>query len=246
MIAKISDNQPMITAKHSHLAEARTEKKRLRQVFLQKRKLVLESCPNLQTHLCEAIEKWLLQQEVSCVGFYRPFRSEPDITPALESWAGKKKGRTLCVPVIDDQKNHCMHYALWRSNAASRAGCFGIEEPAEDIAVVPEVVFSPCVGVTRSGFRLGNGGGYFDRYLAQRAAEGRSPAATVAVAFEALVIEKFEASGCDVAFDWVATEAGVVPACGGAPAALNDADALDGAELGNVAVFSVAKNFDAG
>ncbi len=212
MIAKISDNQPMITAKHSHLAEARTEKKRLRQVFLQKRKLVLESCPNLQTLLCEAIEKWLLQQEVSCVGFYRPFRSEPDITSALESWAGKKKGRTLCVPVVDDKKNHRMHYALWRSGAASRSGSFGIEEPAEDIAVVPEVVFSPCVAVTRSGFRLGNGGGYFDRYLAQRAATECRPFATVAVALESLVVEKFETSYCDVAFDWIATEAGVRPA----------------------------------
>ncbi len=212
MIAKISYNQPMIMAKHSSLAGSQTEKSLLRQVCLQKRKQTLECCPDVQAQLCEVIEKWLSQQAVSCVGFYRPFRSEPDITPAVAAWAEKQKGRKLCVPVVEDKRNCRMHYAIWRASEASRVGSFGIEEPAEDIAAVPEIIFSPCVGVTRSGFRLGNGGGYFDRYLAWRAAAGNSPVATVAVALEALVIEKFEVSYFDVAFDWIATEAGVVPA----------------------------------
>jgi len=62
--------------------------------------------------------------------------------------------------------------------------------------------------VTPEGFRLGNGGGFFDRYMAKMAAENRRPM-TVAVAYDALVTNDFCPQAHDVAFDWIATESGV-------------------------------------
>ena len=58
-----------------------------------------------------------------------------------------------------------MHYRLWNATAPTTVDECGI--PASDgIEVVPDVVLVPCVGYTESGFRLGYGGGFFDRWLA--------------------------------------------------------------------------------
>lgn len=58
-----------------------------------------------------------------------------------------------------------MHYRLWdRSEPALCDEC-GIPS-CDGAAVVPDVVLVPCLGFTVSGFRLGYGGGYFDRWLA--------------------------------------------------------------------------------
>ena len=91
---------------------------------------------------------------------------------------------------------------ITRSDAV-RIGSYGIEEPIEDYSVEPEVILVPCVGVTREGYRLGNGGGYFDRWLAER-----NPV-TVAVAYEALVTEDFAPEEFDIPLDWILTESGI-------------------------------------
>mgnify|MGYP003693774087 CR=1 FL=1 len=58
-----------------------------------------------------------------------------------------------------------MHYRLWDGQAPRSVDECGI--PSSDGApVAPDVVLVPCVGFTASGFRLGYGGGYFDRWLA--------------------------------------------------------------------------------
>ena len=58
-----------------------------------------------------------------------------------------------------------MHYRLWNGTAPTAVDECGI--PASDgTVVVPDVVLVPCVGYTESGFRLGYGGGFFDRWLA--------------------------------------------------------------------------------
>lgn len=58
-----------------------------------------------------------------------------------------------------------MHYRAWDGSApALRDGC-GIAA-SEGPPVEPDVVLVPCVGFTRSGYRLGYGGGYFDRWMA--------------------------------------------------------------------------------
>lgn len=87
-----------------------------------------------------------------------------------------------------------------------RSGTFGITEPVGGIPVVPDVIFAPCVAVTSSGFRLGNGGGFFDRWLADPATEA---VVTVAVAAEGLVTKEFEPQLHDRPFQWLATENGV-------------------------------------
>ena len=58
-----------------------------------------------------------------------------------------------------------MHYRLWDGTPPRLQDECGIAA-CDGAAVVPDVVLVPCVGFTRSGYRLGYGGGYFDRTLA--------------------------------------------------------------------------------
>ena len=58
-----------------------------------------------------------------------------------------------------------MHYRAWDGQPLARTDECSVPAP-DGAPLVPDVAVVPCVGYTRSGFRLGYGGGYFDRYLA--------------------------------------------------------------------------------
>ena len=191
----------MITANNNAAFNA-ISRQSLRKLMLEKRRSVLIEQPLVLEKLSMHLLRWLGERDVSRLGFYRPIRSEPDLTGPLIKWKDSEPGRCLCVPVIDDCRTKTMHYALWSSDAV-RIGSYGIEEPIEDYSVEPEEILVPCVGVTHEGYRLGNGGGYFDRWLAER-----NPV-TVAVAYEALVTEDFAPEEFDIPLDWILTESGI-------------------------------------
>lgn len=151
----------MITANNSADFKA-ISRQSLRKLMLEKRSRVQVECPTAVENLSAHLLQWLAERAVSRLGFYRPIKNEPDLTEPLLTWKLGSPQRCLCVPVVDDSRSKTMHYARWEAERV-RIGCYGIEEPIEDILVDPEVILVPCVGVTREGFRLGNGGGYFDR-----------------------------------------------------------------------------------
>ena len=185
-----------------------SRKKELRELYLTRRERETKNHPELRTLLNKAVLDWLGKERVSSIGFYWPFRAEPDISSAVRTWLSQNSERRAALPVIDDKSNGLMHFAAWNPDAAMRIGTFGIAIPRDDVKVVPEIIFLPCVAFNENGVRLGSGAGFFDRYLAARNRESLPPV-TVAVSFEILRCRELEAERHDVLCDWIATEAGV-------------------------------------
>ncbi len=86
-----------------------------------------------------------------------------------------------------------------------RKGVLGIRVPQGTPAVKPEVFLIPLVGFVARGYRLGHGGGYFDRTLAGLA----PPPVKIGIAFELSRMPTIRPQAHDIPMDLVVTEAGI-------------------------------------
>jgi len=102
------------------------------------------------------------------IAAYWPIRGEVN----LHAWmaAASDRGAQICLPVVVE-KNHTVEFHRWSPGCAMAKGIWNIPVPAEPEAVVPDLVIVPLLGVDGSGYRLGNGGGYYDRTLARLGGE---------------------------------------------------------------------------
>ncbi len=103
-----------------------------------------------------ALQDLLAQLEPELLGVYWPLEGE--FNP------GAGSGTPLALPYAK-RSDAQMHYRRWDSAAPTLQDECGIPTSTGAVAL-PDVVLVPCVGFTREGFRLGYGGGYFDRWLA--------------------------------------------------------------------------------
>jgi len=83
----------------------------------------------------------------------------------------RRDGKSLYLPVVDGDM---LQFREWREGAALHPNRFGIGEPGPDASLPPELqlMLLPVVGWTAAGFRLGMGGGFYDRYLARYGTAG--------------------------------------------------------------------------
>ncbi len=150
-----------------------------------------------QDHLRRA----LAAHEGLTIAGYLPIRSEIDPLPVMAEWQG-----VVSVPVIDDA-GLPLRFARWRPGGELVDGTFGTRIPAVLEFVEPDVVIVPLVAVDAEGYRLGYGGGFYDRTLAQmRAAHG---VVAIGFAFSAQVFEALPREVTDERLDLLVTEEGV-------------------------------------
>ena len=97
------------------------------------------------------------------LGFYWPIRGELDLRDLARRHT--EAGGTAALPVVV-AKNAPVEFWQWRHGAAMQRGFWNIPVPAERSVVTPDVLLIPLVGFDGAGFRLGYGGGYYDRTLA--------------------------------------------------------------------------------
>ena len=97
------------------------------------------------------------------VGTYWPFRGEPDLRPWMASLVAR--GGTPALPLVVE-KAQPLVFRAYRPGDRLEKGVWNIPIPAEGDPVIPDVVIAPLVGVDPRNYRLGYGGGFFDRTLA--------------------------------------------------------------------------------
>lgn len=160
-------------------------------------------CEHWDAALCGYVLSLPEYQQAHTVFCYVSTPEEPG-TQALLAFILADNKR-LCVPRC--LPNGEMSLCLITSLAELRPGAFGILEPASTIpALSPEEIdltIIPCVACTREGLRLGQGGGYYDRFLS------RFSGHAVMLCREALVLDKLPTEPHDCIVPTLITEAGV-------------------------------------
>jgi len=121
-----------------------------------------------KAHAASLTEQLLAAVELrACpaLGFYWPIRGELDLRDIASRHV--EAGGTAALPVVV-AKNAPVEFWQWEPGAAMQRGFWNIPVPAVRRVVVPDALLIPLVGYDEAGYRLGYGGGYYDRTLASR------------------------------------------------------------------------------
>ncbi len=151
------------------------------------------------------------------VGFCWPHKGEFDARFAVRRW--RDGGATAALPEVVE-KARPLRFSEWWPGAPMRPGVYDIPVPDGTRALLPDVAIVPMNGFDEQGYRLGYGGGYFDRTLA---ALDRKVLA-IGVSFEALRLPTISPQPHDVPMDFIVTEAGIYRAGGWELALLDTAE----------------------
>ncbi len=136
---------------------------------------------------------------------YMPMRTEIDCLPAMATHVAA--GGRVGVPVIPGAAMP-LWFQEWSPGAAMVAGAFGALIPAAGAALVPEVLVVPLLAFDRRGYRLGYGGGFYDRTL--EGLRARGPVLAIGFAFAAQEVAEVPVEPTDQPLDLIVTEAGVI------------------------------------
>ena len=146
------------------------EKRALRQQLIEQRLAMPD-----RTERCDLLQRvmriWLVNRPDTVIGAYWPIKGEFDPLPALHRW--KEDGelldepqlRRIGLPVVD-KMHKTLKFHAWHPGCPMEEDAYGIPKPKDTEVIGPTLLFVPCVGYGPGGFRLGYGGGFYDRTLA--------------------------------------------------------------------------------
>ena len=135
-----------------------------RQLIAARRAMPADVKAQADARIMAALWRWLDEHQPRSLGGYLALAGEPELMPLYERLSSR--GITLAMPVALE-KNAALVYQRWLPGESLSRDASGMQAPAaRDAQIAPEVVLAPCVGFNDQGFRLGFGGGYFDRTLA--------------------------------------------------------------------------------
>jgi 5,10-methenyltetrahydrofolate synthetase len=163
----------------------------------------LEGRAEKERALATRVARWLRTMPVMRLAFYWPIRGEPDLRRAVGAWLAEDSHRRAALPVMVEG---LLEFAPWTLDTPMAAGPMGIAVPARHARLTPQLLLIPCVGVDRLRYRLGYGGGYYDRTLAKM--DPRP--VTVGITFECGRVDSVGPQPHDVRLDLAITEAGVL------------------------------------
>ena len=175
---------------------------------LRREKLAARMALDQKTHtaLAARIEKHLADLLTplppQTLSFCAPVRGEIDVRPLVSLLI--ERGWRAAMPVVE-VANAPMSFRTWTPSSVMTSDRHGIPIPAKGQTTVPDIVLLPLVAFDPQGFRLGYGGGYFDRTLATLVPH---PLA-IGVGFELARVADVRPHRHDIRLDAVVTEAGI-------------------------------------
>ena len=174
----------------------------LRRQFLQQRQALSPRWWQMQSErICHHLSSCSQFVEARTILVYQSCRQEPNLD-CLFSKTDKQWGLPRCVG-----KELLWH--RWQPSEPLVTGAYGILEPNPELPVLVasdvDLLLVPSVAIDRHGYRLGYGGGYYDRL---RAAPDWRKIPTIGIVFDFAYIESLPIEPWDLPLDSVCTELG--------------------------------------
>jgi len=155
--------------------------------------------------LSQAIERHLADlvdaTSPRILAFRWPFRAEFDARSLIA--ARLPHGLRACLPVVMDSDSP-LEFREWTPRSEMIEDRYGIHIPARGDTLQPDAILMPLNGFDEAGYRLGYGGGYFDRSLAALHPQPRA----IGVGFELARVASIRPQAYDLPMDFIITEAG--------------------------------------
>jgi 5-formyltetrahydrofolate cyclo-ligase len=171
-----------------------------------------EASARIATHLAA----WLEDHPLAVWGFCWPYRGEFDVRPLMLRHLAQ--GGQLALPVPTNtasetgESTHMqrLRFCLWTPDTPMGVDQHGIPIPLQRPEIQPDGLLIPLNAFDDAGFRLGYGGGYFDRTLAQYHPQPLK----VGIGFELGRVPTVHPQAHDIPMDWIITEMGIHPCSG--------------------------------
>ena len=154
-----------------------------------------------QGQAAELLADVLAEHRGKILSGYMPMRTEIDPLPAMVANQGP-----VCVPVIMARAQP-LRFREWTPGCAMIPGEFGALIPADGAWLDPQVLIVPLLAYDARGYRLGYGGGFYDRTLERLRARG--PVLAIGFAFAAQEVAEVPIDETDQKLDMIVTENGV-------------------------------------
>jgi 5-formyltetrahydrofolate cyclo-ligase len=144
------------------MSETPNEKKLLRRTAREHRDRI-QPHPDYAESAAKNFTDHFLFDTQKSIALYMPSGSELDTFPLAEIlWA---RGVVVLLPVTQDDER-VLKFAKWQKDSHLQKNKFGIFEPVSDEFSMPDIILVPLLAFDQQGYRLGQGGGYYDATLA--------------------------------------------------------------------------------
>ncbi len=180
------------------------KKKELRKYqYILRKKLFSSVTKVFNKYLIEDFFKNINFESIKIISSFVSINSEID-TKELNNFV-LEKNKKLCLPVVTKKDNHLI-FREFLSNQKMIEGFMKIKEPANTNKIlIPDLLFIPCLAFDNSGFRLGYGGGYYDKTL-NHLTKIEKKFLSVGYAFDGQKVSEVPKDEFDIKLDYVITE----------------------------------------
>ena len=148
------------------------------------------------------ITGWTVFQNAQVILTYMPIKAEVDLRPLLEDFPHKR----WVLPRILPEAQHSLLFHPYDPTQLVRHR-FGMDEPAASLPQIPpaeiQLALVPGLAYDCHGWRLGYGGGYYDRFLAA------FPEISLGISFDTLLLDSLPRGEYDLPMQWLVTEKGL-------------------------------------
>ncbi len=149
-------------------------------------------------HILKILREKKVQGKI--IGGYYPYNYELDIIKILNDF--EKKNFLISLPKV--RKNFKMDFFYWSVKEPLKINKYGIAEPISNKIVYPNIFIVPLIAYDEKLYRIGYGGGYYDRYF--KKIKKRKKVITIGLAYSFQKVKKIPINKHDIKLDFVITE----------------------------------------